>query len=271
MLLQFRLKYRYSTILLRELVISGFKLRYQDSVLGYVWSLLKPIFVFTILYVVLVEFLGIGAGDPTWPVALFLGIVLWNFFAEVTGMGLTSIIDRGDMIRKINFPKYVIVLSTSFLALINLLLNFAVVIIFMSIKGIYPDLSAFLAILCILGLFIFALGLAFFLASIFVRLRDINYIWEIVMQAMFYGSVVMFPLSTVIEKNSTLAKILLLNPIAFLIQETRNLLISETNPTLISLTNQPLFALIPISIIILVFIFGAWYFRRQSPYFAENI
>ncbi len=257
---------------MRELVRSGFKLRYQDSALGYLWSLLKPIFLFTVLYIVLVGFLGIGAGDPTWPVSLLLGIVLWNFFAEITGMGLTSVVDRGDIIRKVNFPKYVIVLSNSFLALINLLLNFIVIAIFMVINHVYPTWSALMLPVYVIELFVFALGLAFFLSAVFVKLRDINYIWEIIMQALFYGSVVMFPLATVIHHSRKFAEVLLLNPITSAIQGARHVLVNaEKNPTLFSMTHNVWLTTIPVIIIIAVFIFGAMYFRRRSPHFAEEI
>src|SRR5690606_3410648 len=100
-------RYRYSLILLRELVITAFKLGYQGSILGYLWSLLRPIFLFVILYFVFTYFLGIGRDMQHWPVSMLLGIVLWNFFSEVTNNGVTSIVNRGDVIRKINFPKYV--------------------------------------------------------------------------------------------------------------------------------------------------------------------
>lgn len=272
MLTQFKSKYRYSIILLKELVLSGFKLRYQDSVLGYLWSLLKPIFVFTILYIVLVEFLRIGASDPTWPVSLFLGIVLWNFFAEITGSGLTSIVDRGDMIRKVNFPKYVIIFSTSILAIINLLLNLIVVAIFMIINDVHPTWSGLLALPYMGGIFIFALGLAFLLGTLFVRLRDINYIWEIIMQGLFYGSVIMFPLATVLERSRPLAEILLLNPIAYFVQEVRYHLVNkEHNPTLSILTDNPWMSVIPLAIVLITVVVGIWYFKKRSPYFAEEI
>ena len=183
-------KYRYSLILLRELVITEFKLRYQGSVLGYLWSLLKPLFLFVILYFVFVHFLRIGSDIPNWPLAMLLGIVLWNFFSEVTNNGLSSIVGRGDVIRKINFPKYVIILASSISALINLVLNLVVIAVFMIITGVDVSWLALLTPVYILELFVFGLGLAFILSAIFVRLRDMNYIWEIIMQALFYGSAV---------------------------------------------------------------------------------
>tara|TARA_B100000378_G_scaffold278674_1_gene282838 strand:- start:18938 stop:19753 length:816 start_codon:yes stop_codon:yes gene_type:complete len=264
-------KYHYSLILLRELVITEFKLRYQGSILGYLWSLLRPLFLFVILYVVFVFFLRIGSDIPYWPVALLLGIVVWNFFAEVTNNGVTSIVNRGDVIRKINFPKYVIVLAGSVSALINLAINLIVIMLFMAISGVSLGWTALLAPLFIVEIFIFALGLSFILSALFVKLRDINYIWEIIMQALFYASVVIYPLAMVLERSTDLGKILLLNPVAQTIQDIRHSLISDVNPTLYSLTGDWTITLIPVAIVAVVAIFGVWYFKKKSPSFAENI
>ena len=114
---------RRNQILLRELVITDFKLRYQGSILGYVWSLLKPLMLFAIMYVVFIHFLRFGNGIPHFAVALLLGIVMWTFFIEATNQGMQAIVLRGDLIRKINFPKYIIVISGTISALINLIFN----------------------------------------------------------------------------------------------------------------------------------------------------
>src|SRR5580700_11371911 len=124
-------RYRYSVILLRELVRTDFKIRYQNSLLGYVWSLLRPLLIFLILYVVFTKFLKVGQNVPHYPVYLLLGILLWNFFVEVTMGGVGAIVGKGDLLRKINFPKYVIILSVTLSALINLSLTSIVIIIFM--------------------------------------------------------------------------------------------------------------------------------------------
>jgi ABC-2 type transport system permease protein len=264
-------KYRYSLILLRELVVTEFKLRYQGSVLGYVWSLLKPLFLFAILYFVFFYFLKIGEGIPHWPVSMLLGIVLWSFFSEVTNSGLNAIVARGDVIRKINFPKYVIILASSVSAFINLLLNFIIIGVFMAVNGVELSWAALLAPVYVIELFVFGIGLAFFLGALQVRLRDTSYIWEIIMQALFYGSAVIYPLAMVIEQNAFLGKLLLLNPIAQSIQDTRHVLISDVNPTLFSLTDSLLIAAIPIAIVVIVITFGSWFFKRRSPHFAEDV
>lgn len=264
-------KYHYSAILLKELVITEFKLRYQGSVLGYLWSLLRPIFLFIILYFVFVYFLRIGSDIPHWPVALLLGIVMWNFFTEVTNNGLLSIVERGDVIRKINFPKYVILLSSSISAFINLLLNLVVIGVFMAINGVELSWSALLSPLYIIEIFLFALGLAFILSTIYVRLRDMNYIWEIIMQALFYASAIIYPLAMVMEKSDAIAKIMLLNPVAQAVQDIRHVLISTHNPTLFTLTGDVLLSMAPIALVIVVAVFGMWLFKKRSPYFAEEV
>lgn len=265
-------RYRYSLILLRQLVITEFKLRYQGSFLGYLWSLLRPLFLFVILYFVFVHFLRIGGDIPHWPVAMLLGIVLWNFFSEVTNNSLTSIVDRGDVIRKINFPKYVIILAGSFSAFINLLLNLLVIAVFMIFSGVELSWASLLSPVYILEIFVFALGLAFILSTVFVKLRDMNYIWEVIMQALFYASAVIYPLSYVIEKSPLAAQVMLIfNPVAQAIQDTRHTLISDQNPTIFSLTNDWFLAIVPIIMVILVIVFGARLFKRRAPYFAEEV
>lgn len=271
MVKNFKQKYRYSLVLLRELVITEFKLRYQGSVLGYLWSLLKPLFLFAILYFVFVYFLRVGADIPNWPVAMLLGIVLWNFFSEITNNGLGSIVGRGDMIRKINFPKYVIVFASSISAFINLILNFIIIGVFMFIAGVEIHFGSLMVLWYILQLFVFGIGLAFILSALFVKLRDVNYIWEIIMQALFYSSAIIYPITMILEQQALFAKVILLSPIVNSIQGARHVLIDSSNPTITTVTGNFWYALIPIGIIVITAIAGAWYFKRRSPYFAEDI
>lgn len=264
-------KYRYSLILLRELVITDFKLRYQGSVLGYLWALLKPLFLFAILYVFFVEILHIGKEIPHWGVALLLGIVMWTFFSEVVGQGLKSIVGSGGIIRKINFPKYIIVISTSLSAIINLLINLVVVGIFALIDGVDFTWGMALIPVFILELYVFALGLAFLLSAINVKFRDIGYIWEVVSQALFYGSAIMFPLNRVLSMSHDAAVLLVINPIAQAIQDARYFGVSQGVATAHTITDNIFVLTAPYVITIAVFVCGALYFRKRSPYFAEEV
>lgn len=262
-------RYRYSAILLRQLVITDFKLRYQGSFLGYLWSLLRPLAIFLILYVVFVRFLKIGSDIPHFPVYLLLGIVVWNYFSEVTNNGVTAIVERSDVFRKINFPRYVVVLSGSLSALINLAINLLVVGAFMVFTGADPQVQALLFVpLLILELFVFALAMAFLLSALFVRYRDVNYIWEVLMQGAFYATPILYPLSYV---PVSLAPFLLLNPVAQIIQDLRVLLITDHTQTIATVYGTEWARLIPIGIVVGVALGAAYYFKKRSPYFAEDI
>lgn len=262
-------RYRYSVILLRELVITDFKLRYQGSFLGYLWSLLRPLALFVILYLVFVRFLKFGADIPNFPIYLLLGIVLWNYFAEVTGGGVGAIVGKGDLLRKLNFPKYVIVLAGSFSALINLAINFVVVLVFMLMKGADPQMSGILLVpLVIFELFVFSLALAFLLGAIFVKLRDVNYIWEVIMQGAFYATPIIYPLTAIPEN---VGKVLLLSPVAQIIQDLRYLLITPQSPTIGTVYHNEWMRLIPLSIVLVFTVIALYYFRKRSRYFAEEI
>jgi ABC-2 type transport system permease protein len=261
---------RRNRILLRELVITDFKLRYQGSVLGYAWSLLKPLFLFAIMYVVFGVLVKLGSIEH-YSVYLLLGIVLWTFFAEATNQGLTSIVSRGDIMRKISFPKYIIVLSTTISALVNLTLNLVIVGVFMLISGVSLHMSIFLFPLYIVEIYILALGLAFFLGAVNVKYRDTSHIWEIIMQAAFYATPIIYPLSIVVAKSETAAKLIMMNPVAQAIQGARYSLVTHQTITVESLFGSAWYVFIPISIVVIVFIFGTTYFKKNSKYFAENI
>src|SRR3954468_8851805 len=146
--------------LLAELVRTDFKLRYQGSLLGYAWSLLRPLLLFLILYVVFVKVFPLGKGIPHYPVYLLLGIVIWNFFNEMTVQSLGSIVGRGDLIRKIRIPRWIIVLSSSISALINLFLNLLVIAVFMIINHVDIMQSILWLPLILLEVYLFALGLS---------------------------------------------------------------------------------------------------------------
>jgi ABC-2 type transport system permease protein len=192
-----RQRYRYSLILLRELIRTDFKIRYQNSILGYVWSLLRPLLLFLILYFVFTKFLKVGTGVPHYPVYLLLGLLFWNFFVEVTMGSVTAIVSKGDLIRKINFPKYVIILAVLSGALINLSLTSVVIIIFMIAGHVSVSWQALLLIPLLLELILIAITAAFYLSTAFVKYRDVSYVWEVIIQAAFYATPILYPLTRI--------------------------------------------------------------------------
>lgn len=257
--------------LLRELVVTDFKLRYQGSALGYLWSLLRPLFLFAILYVVFGYFLRFGREMEHFSLYLLLGIVLWGFFVEATTQGLSAIVGRGDLIRKINFPKYIIVISGTLSAFINLCLNLLVIGFFMYITHVDIHESALLFPLLVLELYVLALALSFFLSAAFVRYRDINYIWEVGLQAAFYATPVLYTMKMVTDRSELAGQLILLNPVAQVIQDSRYTLITHQAGTLYSLGGSVWMVVVPFGIILASVAVAVYYFRKNSKYFAENV
>jgi ABC-2 type transport system permease protein len=262
---------RRNRILLKELVITDFKLRYQGSTLGYLWSLLKPLLLFAILYTVFVKFLKFGDDIEHYPVYLLLGIVMWNFFVEATSQGMAAIVSRGDLIRKINFPKYIIVISGTISALINLGLNLIVVFVFMLLNGVDLRLSLLYLPLNIFELYIFVLAIAFLLSAVYVKYRDVGYIWEVFLQGAFYATPILYPVSLILKESEIAAKLLMLNPVAQVIQTTRYNAITTEAITTSQLTHNFFITLIPYIIVAVSIVFAGLYFKKTSKYFAENI
>lgn len=255
--------------LLAELVRTDFKLRYQGSVLGYAWSLLKPLLMFGILYIVFVKFLRIGGDLPNYPIYLLLGIVIWGFFSEMTSMSLTAVVGRGDLIRKIRIPRWLIIISTSVSAIINLILNLLVIGIFILFSDVEISKAVLWFPLILLEVYILALGVSLFLSAAFVKYRDISYIWEIFLQAGFYLTPILYPLSII--PNITYQKILLLNPLAQAIQDARYSLVTSETITPSQLYNNIWLQVIPFIIVGFILIVGTLYFKKESKYFAENL
>lgn len=262
---------RKNRILFRELVVTDFKLRYQGSALGYIWSILKPLFLFAIMYFVFGFIFNFRGDVEHFAVYLLVGIVLWSFFTEATNQGLQAIVNRGDLIRKINFPKYIIIVSGTTSALINLFFNLIVIFFFVIINGVELTWMTLLLPVVIIELYVFALALAFFLSAFNVRYRDIGYLWEILLQALFYATPILYSLSLVLDRSELVAQIMLLSPIAQTIQDARYVLVTDQATTTWNLFSNIWYALIPIGIVLVSIIIGGLYFKKSSKYFAEYV
>lgn len=253
--------------ILREMVSADFKVRYQSSALGYLWSVLRPLFLFAILYTVFTYVFKVGKGIPHYPVYLLLGIVFWNFFVETTTIGMSSIVGRGDLIRKISIPRYLTVFSASISALINLGINLVVLVLVAIINQVDITWTWALVPVLIIELYIFSLSLAFFLAALYVRFRDITYIWEVGIQAAFYATPIIYPLALVAEKYRPW---FFVNPITQIIQDSRYLFVTRDTITAWSF-GSIIVGLLPICIVVISAVVSRLYFKKQAKWFAEYL
>lgn len=257
-------------VLLTELTKTDFKLRYQGSVLGYLWALLRPLLMFAILYIVFAKLLQFGNDIPHYPVYLLTGTVLWSFFTECSQQGIQAMVGRGDLIRRISFPKYIVTVSTTLTAVINLLINLVVIVMFALINGVAPSFSWLLVLPLIFELYLLALGISFLLGSINVKYRDIGSIWDVLIQALFYAVPIIYPIAMVAETSTWAAKVILLNPIAQVIQDVRWSLITPATVTTSGFVGVWA-ELVAMGIVLGTFVIGALVFRKRSRFFAEEI
>jgi ABC-2 type transport system permease protein len=254
--------------LLAELVRTDFKLRYQGSVLGYAWSLLQPLFFFLILFMVF-SYLKVNKGIPHYGVYLLIGMVLWTLFKEMSSQSLSSIVGRGDLIRKVRIPHWIIILSSSISALISLVFNMIILLVFLWFSHVNLGITSLWFPLIVLEVYIFALGISLFLSALYVKFRDISYIWDVVTQGGFYLTPIIYPISKI--PNALVQKAIMLNPMSQAIQDARHSVVWRGTQTTSQTFAGSWYKFIPFVLIVLFFLGGVKYFRNQSKDFAENI
>jgi ABC-2 type transport system permease protein len=247
-----------------------FKLKYADSLMGYFWSLAKPLAYFGVLLLVFGRLLGVNQSHR-YPVFLLLGILLFTFFVDSVGQMLPSIVARGDILRRLSFKPVLIPLSTSLSVSITFLANIMAAAAFMAIYRVSPRLSWLLVFPLLLEFYLLILGLGLILATLYVRFRDIGQIWELLSQILFFGSGIMYPIGILPVRAE---QIIFLNPVVQIIQDIRHALIGSTGPY--DVTAAAVFAghggrLGPVLLTIAVFLGGLALFRREGRYFAERI
>ena len=267
---RFQARYRYGLIVLKELVKTDFKLRYQGSILGMAWSVVKPLMLFGVMYMVFVRFLKFSDGTPTFTISLLCGTCLWSFFSEATSVGMQSIVGRGDLLRKVHFPTYIIVASTTMGSLISLGINLIVVIVFGFFSNAQYTWHVLLVPFNVAQLYLLALACALILSTMYVYFHDVAHIWEVVLQAMFYSIPIIYPLSMVSNRYPVIAKLMLMNPAAQAIMDIRhNLVAPDYVPTVWTMIANPFIALLPYLMTVVLLVIGIHVFRKHSRKFAE--
>ena len=253
-----------------------FKLRFFGSMLGYLWTLVRPLLLFGVLWIFFTKVAHVNSSKL--PVEEFYGaqllgsIVLFTFFAEATAGAVRSVVDRENLVRRIHFPRLVIPVSVVMLALFNLVLNLIVVMIFALSAGVEPMLSWLELPLIVAMLVIFSVGLAMLLSAMFVHFRDISPIWEVVSQILFYASPVIISIQTVKAKlSSQLFHLYMLNPLAAVFQQFRHAMVTHATPSAGQALGSWAGLLAPLGIVVAIFVLGFAVFNRAAAKIAENL
>lgn len=242
---------------------TDFKLRYHGSVLGYLWAILKPLLMFTIMNFVFSSiFNPRGTGNEYYSLQLLTGIVLFNFFSEGTMAGMTSLLSKAQLVTKIYVPRWTIILASTLNATMVFLMNLLVIITFFAFKGFMPHWPAIgLFLLFILATYVIILSFALLTAPLYVRFRDLAMIWEVITTMLFYATPIVYSLQMMPDK---VQKILLLNPMAFVIHFTKEGLINNHFA-------DPWKTVIFTGTVIGGFLLGVASYRKFVPNVAEEI
>ncbi len=251
------------------LAVTDFKLRYFGSVLGYLWTLMRPLMLFGVLYFVFTNVVTLGDDIEFYPVYLLTSIVLFTYFAETTGGGVQSLMNRENLLRKMHFPRIAIPISVSLSALFNLGLNLIAVLVFAIISGVQPRLSWLQFPVLVLLLTLLAIGFAMLLSVLYVRFRDVDPIWDVVLQITFYGSPILYVIGNLPENLQR--EMMAANPLAAILTQMRHAVLDPSAPTAAAAIGGNLRLLIPLGLILAVFVAGFWLFKREAPRIAENL
>ena len=250
------------------LAATEFKVRYFGSVLGYLWTLVRPLMLFSVLYFVFTEVAGVNSGVRFYGIYLLSSIVLWSFFAEVTSGSVTCLVNREELLRKMRFPRLVVPLSVTLTALFNLGINIVVVMVFALASGVTPRLSWLALPALILLLTVFAAGIGMLLAPLYVRYRDVQPMWDVALQVGFYASPILYVAA---KLPDSVERIFLASPIAAILTEMRYVFLDPSAPSLAAAMGATWRVLIPLAVTFGALALGAWYFSRQAPHVAEDL
>jgi ABC-2 type transport system permease protein len=260
-----------------------FKLRYFGSVLGYFWSLIRPLLFFGVIYLFFTQIVKVGNGIPNYGLYLLTGIVFWTYFTEATGNSVSCLVAREPLLRKVRFPRMAVPLSVSLTATFNLGVNFIPVLIFALVSGVQPTLGWLELIPIAVGFIVLATGIGMLLSALYVRYRDVQPIWEVISQILFYCSPIMYTAAS----YQGLEHVAMLNPLAVLLTQMGHAFVhpspvavtfpgghtiyEQKMPSALHASGSVLHLAVALAIIPIVFALGWWFFTREAPRVAENL
>jgi len=252
--------------------VTEFKRAYFGTVLGYVWSLVRPLMLFGVLLFVFTQVFKVGSEIHDYPVMLLLGIVQYTFFQEATQNAVTSVVAQEGVVRKTQFPRLVIPLATVLTAFFNFCLNLIIVFAFILAWGVTPAWTWLLYPVALTMLFVLTAALSTALSVLYVRFRDVAIIWTVLAQVLFYATPILYPLGPNGFEDPTLMRLLMINPLAVIFEQVRVWVLTEpAAPTAAEAAGGALHLLPALAIFVGVCAYAVWIFAREAPRIAEEL
>jgi ABC-2 type transport system permease protein len=259
--------------LLWLMAVTEFKRVYFGTVLGYLWSLIRPLTMFGVLLFVFTQVFKVGSGKVEhYAVMLLLGIVLYTFFQESTTNAVTSVVSQEGVVRKTQFPRLVIPISTVLTGLFNLGLNLVIVVVFLFGFGIEPVWTWLLFPFAVAVLFVLTAAVGMALSVLYVRFRDVAIIWVVVGQALLYATPILYPVNFKEPPDPTFEHLMMINPLAVIFEQVRVWILAEPGaPTAVEAAGGWLGLLPAAAIFVAICGFAIWIFNREAPRIAEDL
>ena len=249
------------------LAATDFKLRFYGSALGYLWTLVRPFLFFLVIYFVFSEIAGLGTDVKNYGLYILFGLVLFQFFSEATSNSVQCLVIRENMLRKMRFPRLVIPLAVIVTATLNLAGTLLAVFVFALATGVYPTWGWLELPLLILIVGAFATGVGLLLSSLYVRYRDVQPIWEVVSQMLFYASPILYVATFVPEHYHDAYFV---NPLAVILTEMRAAIVDPGAPHVWDLAGNSSMAGAAV-IVLGAVVLGILVFSHKAPRIAEDL
>ena len=248
--------------------VTDFRMRYINAVLGYFWALMRPLLSFGIIFLFLRQILDFGGKIPNFAPMLMINIILFQFFGEATNQGMRSLASKEALVRKMQFPRMVIPLTTSLTAAMTLVLNLLVGTVLLFGFGLTPTLGWLALPLAAIVLIVFATGVSLILSVAFVRLPDVGQLWNVISRVLFYGTPILYTIDLV---PPSVRNIVMLNPLTPIFVELRKAVFDPSAPSMVTAAGSVWRALIPVALGVFICVFSVWYFIREAPAVAEAL
>lgn len=220
-------KYKF---LLEQLVIRDFKVKYKRSVLGVVWSLLYPFLMTAVMAIVFSNVFKMSTPGVSYIAYLMIGLTYFNYFSEASNFAMSSVVANFPLINKVYMPKYIFPLSKCLFVGINFFLTLIPLYAVILLTGTGLNWAHLLLPYSFLCLFLFTLGMGFILSTVSVFLRDMFYIYGIVLTIWQYMTPIMYDINLI--SNPTLQLIMKFNPLYQIINFARSIILYGNVPTL---------------------------------------
>lgn len=257
--------------LLWLITINEFRSQYANTALGFLWTIIRPLIFFGVIFLILRGLLRFGADIEDYGQILVLGLILFTYFLETTTRAVRSVASKEGMVRKMQFPRIVIPLSVSLSSAMTLILNLVAVFPLLLAFGLRPQLGWLGFPLLILLLILFTTAVAMLLSVLFVRSEDTAQVWGLISRVLLYATPILFPIETFSRVGKGITAIVASSPLAAIVEQARVWVVDPDAPNGVTEVGWLFGLVVPVALGAAICVYGVWLFERDAPKVAEAL